>query len=372
MAQRKPTTSFEAVVTARPEIDPLRAAFDVPLARVKPDPSQPRTDWSSDMARQAMADLAASIREFGIIQPLLVREDPDNTAGGVSYIIIAGGRRRAAAEAAGLATVPVIVAEANKTRVRILQLIENLQRQDLPPLDEARSYQELMRLEHLTPPALAERIHVSPQQIRDRLRLLDDQVLADAVERRQISATAAREIAKLPYEKLQEFRERVVAGETLQSNDVAVARAELEATGFVHPRLMRPKTTGQKQTTFASPASSVPLSPAPQEAQEDDRLPPTVPQEHKVEVAPPPSTTTPTQSDPVLRGEDDSPGAGLTAAQVETLARELGDELWRVVGGERRRALLTGLDEVLQSPEAAAWSQAILRTVVAQGKQATV
>ena len=85
--------------------------------------------------------------------------------------------------------------------------------------------------EGLTPPTLAAQLHISAQHVRDRLRVLADQALADAVQRRQISATAARDIKQLPDEEVMAFRNRVLAGERLQTNDVAAARARLAAAG---------------------------------------------------------------------------------------------------------------------------------------------
>ena len=214
----------------------LPGAMEVPIEQVVADPGQPRKDWAHDDGERRLAELADSIREFGIIQPLLVREEGTIADGRQQYVIIAGGRRHAAALRAGLTLVPVVIRGDEAARVRILQLLENLQRQSLSALDEARAYQELIDLEGLNPPGLAERLHVSAQHVRDRLRVLADQVLADAVERRQISNTAAREIMKLPDEEVQAFRTRVLAGERLQTNDVAAARARLAAAGVINPR----------------------------------------------------------------------------------------------------------------------------------------
>ncbi len=214
----------------------LPGAMEVPIEQVVADPGQPRKDWAHDDGERRLAELAGSIREFGIIQPLLVREEGTIADGRQQYVIIAGGRRHAAALRAGLTLVPVVIRGDEAARVRILQLLENLQRQSLSALDEARAYQELIDLEGLNPPGLAERLHVSAQHVRDRLRVLADQVLADAVERRQISNTAAREIMKLPDEEVQAFRTRVLAGERLQTNDVVAARARLAAAGIINPR----------------------------------------------------------------------------------------------------------------------------------------
>jgi ParB family chromosome partitioning protein len=217
----------------------LPDALQVAIDQVVEDEGQPRRNWQAADSVQRLAELASSVAEFGILQPLLVREDGRLPDGRWRYRVIAGARRRRAAEMAGLQLLPVIVRGEEPTRIRVLQLLENLQRQDLQPLDEAHAFQELMDIEALTPRRLAERLHVSDQHIRDRLRLLADQVLADAVERRQISATAAREIAKLPDEELLAFRARVLAGERLQTNDIATARARLAAQGVINPRSTR-------------------------------------------------------------------------------------------------------------------------------------
>jgi ParB family chromosome partitioning protein len=228
--------------------------MEVPIEQVVPDPSQPRKDWGHNDGPRHLTELAESIREFGILQPLLVREEGTIRDGRQRYIIIAGARRRTAAEQANLATVPVVLRGEQAARIRVLQLIENLQRQELSPLDEARAFQELLDMEGLTPPALAERLHLSAQHVRDRLRVLADQVLADAVERRQIPPSVARDIMKLPDEGMEGLRSRVQAGERVQLNDVAETRARLEASGVVNPR----RKTGRAGTpsTSALPGGS--------------------------------------------------------------------------------------------------------------------
>ncbi|HVC81004.1 MAG TPA: ParB/RepB/Spo0J family partition protein [Chloroflexota bacterium] len=232
----------------------LAGAMEVPIEQVAPDPAQPRRDWDHDDGRQRLQELADSIREFGLLQPLLVREEGTLPDGRQGYRIIAGARRRAAAERAGLTMLPVVVRGAEQARIRVLQLIENLQRQNLSWLDEARAYQELIDTEALTPPTLAARLHISAQHVRDRLRVLADQVLADAVERRQISATAARDIKQLPDEEVMAFRTRVLAGERLQTNDIAAARARLAAAGVINPRRKGSRDTERIATPAGAPA----------------------------------------------------------------------------------------------------------------------
>jgi ParB family transcriptional regulator, chromosome partitioning protein len=260
----QPRTPHHAVAGATERR--LPGALEVPIEQVVPDPCQPRQDWQHSGGEERLAELASSIREFGVLQPLLVREEGTIDDGRQRYAIIAGARRRAAAERAGLATLPVVVRGEETSRIRILQLIENLQRQDLSPLDEARAYQELIDVEGLTPPQLAERLHISAQHIRDRLRVLADQVLADAVQRRQISMTAARDIKQLPDEEFMVFRARVLAGERLQTNDVAAVRARLAAEGVIHPRR---KIAREQHTTFVSSSQGAAASPAQEGIQED-------------------------------------------------------------------------------------------------------
>src|SRR5918911_3375749 len=208
----------------------VSGAVSVPIDKVERDPDQPRRDWRHAEGYQRLDELTQSIKEFGLLQPLVVRRVADH------YVVIAGGRRLVAARRAGLREVPVIVRDEEGARVRVLQLIENLQRQQLSPLDEARAYQEMLEIDALTTGGLAARLHVSTQTVRDKLRLLRDQVLADAVERRQIAATVAREINKLPDDVAEELRKRIQAGEKLQVSDIDEIRAHLAAAGVVNPR----------------------------------------------------------------------------------------------------------------------------------------
>ncbi len=234
----------------------LAGAMEIPVEQVMPDPGQPRQDWAHGEGARRLDELAASIREFGLLQPLLVREEGTLTDGRQRYIIIAGERRHTAATRIGLVTVPVIVRGDEAMQVRILQLIENVQRQDLSPLDEARAYQELMDAENLTPPMLAARLHLSSQHVRDRLRLMGDQVFADAVARGQLSATTARDILQLPENEIARLRDKVRVGEPVQAQDVATVRERLAASGVVNPR--RKQRATKKQTAFVSSVESVP------------------------------------------------------------------------------------------------------------------
>ncbi len=239
----------------------LPGAFEVAIEQVVPDPDQPRRDWSYDGGDQRLLELADSIREFGIFQPLVVREDgalPDRRT---RYVVIAGGRRRAAAELANIRTLPILIRGEEGARLRVMQLIENLQRQELSPLDEARAYQELLDAETMTPPQLANRVHKSAQHIRTRLRILADQVIADAIARRQVPVSAAGIIQQLPDEEVLTFKERLRAGETLHMADVLGVRDRLRANGVTNPRSKgggRLRESGQYPTAV----TATPTAPA--------------------------------------------------------------------------------------------------------------
>src|SRR5207249_5027489 len=117
-----------------PAADSRERVHRVPLARIRPCPLQPRKDFSAD----ALRELADSIKEQGIVQPLIVRQVGDHLE------LIAGERRWRAAQLLGLAEVPVIVREADDKSVLELALIENLQRENLNPLEEAQGYAQLI------------------------------------------------------------------------------------------------------------------------------------------------------------------------------------------------------------------------------------
>ncbi len=225
----------DAVPEAHKHVEAERSlvgALAVPIEQIIPDPAQPRQ--SRDQAR--LDELAASIKEYGVLQPLLVREHGLLDDGRTQYMIVAGGRRYAAAQQAGVARLPVVVRDTEGAALRLMQLIENVQRQDLAPLEEARAFKELMDAEGLDAVALGKRLHITGQHVRDRLLLLTDEVVASAVQRRQIAPTTARDLLRLPDESRVQLRARVDAGENLAEADIREARARNAAEGVVNPR----------------------------------------------------------------------------------------------------------------------------------------
>lgn len=137
--------------------------LEIDIAKIRPNPNQPRKNFDLD----ALNELAASIRVHGIVQPIVVNKESDG-----NYLIIAGERRWRAANICGLKTVPVIVKNYTDKQVKEISIIENLQREDLNPIEAARAIKELMDEYGLTQEAVSERIGKSRSNIANTLRLL--------------------------------------------------------------------------------------------------------------------------------------------------------------------------------------------------------
>lgn len=186
--------------------EPLeKSAYQLlPIYKVEPNPDQPRQDFDEEEL-QALAD---SIAVHGIIQPLTVREMPNGY-----YQIIAGERRWRAARMANLSDVPAVIIEADDKKAMELALIENLQRQDLNPLEEALGYQTLMNEYGLTQEEAAGRVGKSRPAVANALRLLGlCPEVQERVRKGELSAGHARAILQLKSEKKQqEAAQKIVA-----------------------------------------------------------------------------------------------------------------------------------------------------------------
>lgn len=186
--------------------EPLeKSAYQLlPIYKVEPNPDQPRQDFDEEEL-QALAD---SITVHGIIQPLTVREMPNGY-----YQIIAGERRWRAARMANLSDVPAVIIEADDKKAMELALIENLQRQDLNPLEEALGYQTLMNEYGLTQEEAAGRVGKSRPAVANALRLLGlCPEVQERVRKGELSAGHARAILQLKSEKKQqEAAQKIVA-----------------------------------------------------------------------------------------------------------------------------------------------------------------
>ena len=193
-------------------------SVSLPISQVEPGLNQPRKRFEQG----ALDDLAESIRVHGIIQPLTVRR----LATGY-YQIIAGERRWRAAKAAGLEEIPAVILEADDRKVMELGLIENLQREDLNPAEEARGYRTLMEDYGLTQEQVAQQMGKSRPAITNTLRLLalPEEVMA-LLEEGSLSAGHARAILSAPTDTLQkEAAKRVVEGQLSVRQTEALIKA---------------------------------------------------------------------------------------------------------------------------------------------------
>ena len=187
---------------------------NLPLQKIEPNPLQPRKLFDEEEL-QALAD---SIAKHGIIQPITVRKAENGY-----YQIIAGERRWRAARLANLHTVPVTVIEADEKTVLELALIENLQRQDLNPMEESLGYRQLMQEHGLTQEQVAERVGKSRPAVANALRLLSlPSSICQMITAGQLSAGHARALLVLKTEKEQES-----AAQKIAALQLSVRQAEL-------------------------------------------------------------------------------------------------------------------------------------------------
>lgn len=183
----------------------------LPIDRIRANPHQPRRSFDDD----SLKELAASISELGVLQSLLVRPLRDG------YELIAGERRLRAAAAAGLSEVPVAVVETDDRGALERALVENLQREDLNPIEEAAAYKQLMEEGGLTQEALATRLGRNRVTITNALRLLDLPLEAQSLlTSRRIAAGHGRALLGLQGNPLQQRIARRAADESLSVREV--------------------------------------------------------------------------------------------------------------------------------------------------------
>lgn len=181
-------------------------ALDMELDKITANPNQPRKNFDE----QALKELAESIKQHGVIMPIVVNDNGDGT-----YMIIAGERRFRASKLAGQKTIPVVVRKYNEREIKEISLIENLQREDLNPIEAATAMKQLMNDYKLTQDELAERIGKSRPAIANTLRLLNlcPEVIALVAEGK-LSAGHARTIVLLPPPQQIEFANDAVKNQT--------------------------------------------------------------------------------------------------------------------------------------------------------------
>ena len=212
--QRPDAPAGDAVVMVSPDL-------------LKPNPRQPRKDFDDD----ALRELADSIKEHGIIQPIIAEKADDG-----GYFIIAGERRVRAARIAGLDAVPVIARDVPDKSRLALALIENIQREDLNPLEEAEAYDELMRLEDLTQEQAAARVGKSRPAVANALRLLKlPEDMRQSLASGGITAGHARALLSVanPVDRRALFAR--IEREGLSVRECEALSAQLNSAGGVNP-----------------------------------------------------------------------------------------------------------------------------------------
>jgi ParB family chromosome partitioning protein len=186
---------------------------ELKLDSIKPNPNQPRKEFGIE----SLQELAGSIREHGVLQPILVED-----IGSRNYIIVAGERRYRAAKMAGLKTVPAIIRNFSEDEKLQVSLIENIQREDLNPIDEAKAYASLLEITSMTQEQLAQKVGKSRAAIANSVRLLQlPEKMFDALLRKQITAGHARALLSVMNPADQE-----VLFKRILENDMSVRATE--------------------------------------------------------------------------------------------------------------------------------------------------
>ena len=245
--------SYDKVTTQKTE-KTTSGVTELEIGKIKPNPNQPRKNFDID----ALNELAASIKIHGIVQPIVV-----NKQGNDEYLIIAGERRWRAANICGLKTVPVIVKNYTDKQVKEISIIENLQREDLNPIEAARAIKELMDEYGLTQEAVSERIGKSRSNIANTLRLLT--LYPDViklVEDGKLSSGHARCLVVI-----EDKNQQIKLAQTAVSKNLNVRDLEKMVKNFTNPTkkivvreeqsLELKELINQMQKTFATKVSAI-------------------------------------------------------------------------------------------------------------------
>lgn len=209
---------------------PEHPEMTLPINEIEPNPNQPRNQFDED----SLQELADSIEQYGVLQPLLVKKKDGY------YEIIAGERRWRAAKMAGVEEVPVIVRDFDENEIVEIALIENIQREDLSPIEEAMAYQRLMKEYHLKQDQIAEKVSKSRAAITNSLRLLKlDPRVQNMLEEEMISTGHARALLAIHDGDMQYEIAVKVFDEKLSVRDIEKMVKELN----------RPKKEKKKEET---------------------------------------------------------------------------------------------------------------------------
>ena len=193
--------------------------LEIEIGQISPSPSQPRQDF----AEESIKELADSIVQHGLVQPIIVRR------AGTGYEVVAGERRLRAATMAGLKTIGAVVRELGDADALQIALIENLQREDLNPLEEAEAYRRLVQDFGLTQDEVADRVAKSRPQVANTLRLLQlEPQVQEMVRRDRLSAGHARALLALDNPTVQR-----AAAERMAEKGLSVREAEAHVSALI-------------------------------------------------------------------------------------------------------------------------------------------
>ena len=209
---------------------------EIEIVRIKPNPQQPRIQFDET----ALDELADSIRERGVLQPILLRPVDDD------FMIIAGERRWRAAQRARLHTIPAIIREIDESTTAELALIENIQRQDLNPLEEAEAYRQLIERHGHTQDDVGRIVHKSRSHVANLLRLLDlPEFVRQSLLIGDISMGHARAVATVENPE-QLAREIIAKGLSVRQTEERARRDKLRLVAGAGPSRETPRTAFKK------------------------------------------------------------------------------------------------------------------------------
>jgi ParB family chromosome partitioning protein len=208
----------EAPTPRAPEAQAAAGVVEIAVGDIRPNPHQPRL--VRGFSEQELAELAASIREHGVIQPLIVVKSP---SGAKPWTLIAGERRWRASQSAGLTTVPAIIKDYAPQQMLEVALIENIQRSDLSPLEEAEAYQHLMNDFGLRQNDVAQRVGKSREDVANTVRLLQ---LPDSVQAALMQGEISEGHARVLLSPKLTMDQQLVLFEEIRRSKLSVRQTE--------------------------------------------------------------------------------------------------------------------------------------------------
>ena len=243
-----------APVQNNSKVDVKNGVQEINIAEIYPNPNQPRKKFDE----VALKELADSIKIHGVIQPIIVNQKDGN-----GYMIIAGERRWRASKLAGLTAVPCVVKDYTTKQIKEIAIIENLQREDLNPIEAARAIKQLMEEYGFTQEAVAERIGISRPNISNTLRLLSlSTEVIELVENDKLSAGHARCLVPIQDYKLQIKLANMAVGDKISVRDFEklikkATKPKAETSAVKEQSIELKEMVNEMQRVFATKVSVI-------------------------------------------------------------------------------------------------------------------